>query len=354
MRSLQSCLKKVKRKRLRSQETLPSALEVKPPAESLDEGSVVTEALVGESTTRKKRKRRSKMSDDEDADYYVPAVFFGSSDAADEFNDATIPATPQPATKKLMTLKKLKKQQAQLRTEIANSSLKTQIWRQLQQEGFENFFNARWRVVDDGSLGTLKFRIQDFLTFLHSKHSNTKLDIVSLITDFLRDDVGKYNEYLLQLKELQQLSPYTIRNYSKDLIKFLEWFVVIRKKTKSSKQVRGRHWELFLKMVKQIMKSIRKEIRTQQSENSIEALIQRNEWPAGGLIELQNAIRNDMDWVHNMARCNLVPTNRNVYNRYMNLLSASIYCFSCQGRVGGIEDLKFFNASYSPLTRKTE
>jgi hypothetical protein len=26
----------------------------------------------------------------------------------------------------------------------------------------------------------------------------------------------------------------------------------------------------------------------------------------------------------------------------MNLLSASIYCFSCQGRVGGIEDLKFY------------
>ena len=291
--------------------------------------------------TRKKRKRSSKLSDDEDADYYAPTGCFLNSDDAEEVKDSSFPPTPLPVTKKLMTIEKLRKQQAELRNQIANSSLKAQVWRQLEQEGFEKCFNARW-IVDNSSLGTLKFRIEDFLLFLQSKASNANLNVVNLITNFLREDIGKYNEYLLQLKELQQLSPYTIRNYSKDLIKFLEWFVVIRKKTKSTKQVRGRHWELFLRMVKQIMKSVRKEIRIQQSGNSIEALIERNEWPAGGLIELQNAIRNDMDWVHNMARCNAIPTNKNVYNRYMNLLSASIYCFSCQGRVGGIEDLKFF------------
>lgn len=100
------------------------------------------------------------------------------------------------------------------------------------------------------------------------------------------------------------------------------------------------HWELFLKMVKQILKRVRKEIKIQQSENSIEALIERKEWPKGGLLELQNAIRYEMDWVYNMARANSLPTNKSIYNRYMNLLSASIYCFSCQGRIGAIEDLK--------------
>ena len=65
-------------------------------------------------------------------------------------------------------------------------------------------------------------------------------------------------------------------------------------------------------MARQIMKGIKKEIRTKQSENSVEALIQRKEWPAGGLLELQNAIREDMYWVYNMAHANGGPTNRSV------------------------------------------
>jgi hypothetical protein len=52
-----------------------------------------------------------------------------------------------------------------------------------------------------------------------------------------------------------------------------------------------------------------------------------------------------MDWVYNLARANSIPTNKTIYNRFMNLLSASIYCFSCQGRIGAIEDLKFFQGA---------
>ena len=340
-------MKKIKRKRLRAQDTQPAIIEVNPPAASLSsQAHVVTKPqLAGESlkATSKKRKGSLKLSDDEDADYYAPTSLLNSDDTEEfcECDDSSFSFPPTPLPKKLMAMQKLKKQQKELVTQIANSSVKLEVWRQLEQEGFEDFFNAGW-IVDNSSLSTMKFRVEDFLIFLQSKISNANLNVVNLITNFLREDIGKYNEYLLQLKELQQLSPYTVRNYSKDIIKFLEWFVVIRKKSKSSKQVRGRHWELFLRMVKQTLKSIRKEIRIKQSENSIEALIQRNEWPAGGLIELQNAIRKDMDWVYNMARSNSVPTNKNVYNRYMNLLSASIYSFSCQGRVGGIEDLKFF------------
>ena len=105
------------------------------------------------------------------------------------------------------------------------------------------------------------------------------------------------------------------------------------------------HWELLLKMVKQIQKRVRRQIKAKQSDNSIEALIERQEWPKGGLLELQNAIRSEMDWVYNLARANSIPTNKTIYNRYMNLLSASIYCFSCQGRIGAIEDLKFFQGA---------
>ena len=52
-------------------------------------------------------------------------------------------------------------------------------------------------------------------------------------------------------------------------------------------------------MVKQIQKRVRRQIKAKQSDNTIEALIERQEWPKGGLLELQNAIRSEMDWVYN-------------------------------------------------------
>ena len=366
LRSFQNSLKNLGRHIVRSQAAIVT------PSEPLDERVLESEAIVTPSEpldervlepiakqveplddliseveievlTHSKRKRKLKVkdSDDDDGDFYPLGEVYSSSDDVDT-DTASIATTP-PLSKKLMTLGKLKQQHNILRQQISTDALKAKFWNELQLEGFENFFNARW-IVNNSSLSTLIFRIQDFLVYLHSKLSTPEISVVEMLTDFLRDGIDKYDEYILQLKNLQQLSPYTLRNYAKDIIKFLEWFVVIKKKKKNAKvkKVRPHHWELFLKMTKQVMKSIKKEIRTKQSEHSVEAMIERNEWPAGGLLELQNAIRNDMYWVHNMAQANEGPTNRSVYNKYMNLLSASIYCFSCQGRVGGIEDLKFF------------
>ncbi len=66
--------------------------------------------------------------------------------------------------------------------------------------------------------------------------------VVDMLVDFLRNDIGKYNDYLLQLSEIQLFSPSTVRNYSEHLVKFIEWFVLIRKKKKRNgnvKQVRS-------------------------------------------------------------------------------------------------------------------
>jgi hypothetical protein len=93
-------------------------------------------------------------------------------------------------------------------------------------------------------------------------------------------------------------------------------------------------------MVKHIQKRIKLNIKIHQSDMSIENLTRKGEWPEGGLLQLQNVIRTDKrQWVETLVRANSRPTNRSQYNRYMNLLSASLYCFSCQGRVGAIEDL---------------
>ena len=101
------------------------------------------------------------------------------------------------------------------------------------------------------------------------------------------------------------------------------------------------HWELILKMAKKIRKTTSKQIKVQMSDSSVEALIGRRQWPEGGLAQLQQTIRGDMDWVYKMMRTVRGPTNKAQYNRFMNQLSASMYCFSSQGRIAAIEDLKY-------------
>jgi hypothetical protein len=98
-------------------------------------------------------------------------------------------------------------------------------------------------------------------------------------------------------------------------------------------------------MAKTIRKRMSKRIKIHMSENSIELLIQRREWPEGGLAQLQSTIRGDMDWVYKMMRHLRGPTNKAQYNRFMNQLSASIYCFSSQGRISAINDLKYSQAA---------
>lgn len=101
------------------------------------------------------------------------------------------------------------------------------------------------------------------------------------------------------------------------------------------------HWDLIKKMAKKIRKTTNKQIKILMSDKSIEALIERREWPEGGLAQLQNTIRGDMEWVYKMMKLLRGPTNKALYNRFMNQLSASMYCFSSQGRIGAIEDLKY-------------
>jgi len=94
-----------------------------------------------------------------------------------------------------------------------------------------------------------------------------------------------------------------------------------------------------------IRKRMGKEIKIHQSEQTVEVLIAKREWPEGGLAQLQDTIRNDMQWVYKMLRTGQGPINKTQYNKFMNQLSASLYTFQSQGRVGAIEDLKYPQAS---------
>jgi hypothetical protein len=185
----------------------------------------------------KKRKQQYCNDGDDiinDEDYYQDSLINDVSESDDI-------STPPPREKKAMKIQELQQQHTTLTNEIKSADLRGLIWRQLNDDcKFSKYFDSKW-TMDKSNLSTLKFRVEDFIVYLHSKRNDIdNINVVHLLTDFLRNNVSLFNEYCLQLSEVQQLSPCTVRNYSDNLVKFLEWFALYRKKdtNKEMKQVR--------------------------------------------------------------------------------------------------------------------
>jgi hypothetical protein len=100
--------------------------------------------------------------------------------------------------------------------------------------------------------------------------------------------------------------------------------------------------EILKKIVKTIKKKLSRDIKEASSSNTIEALIETKKWPIGGLRQLQKAIEDELGWVKDVANTGGQVVFQ-AYNRYLQVMICSAYCFSPQGRVGAIEDLKFGN-----------
>jgi len=186
---------------------------------------------------KKKRKQQHCNDGDDiinDEDYYQDSLINDASESDDV-------STPPPREQKAMKIKELQKQHTTLADQITSADLRGRIWSQLNNDcNFHKYFNSKW-TMDSSILSTLKFRVEDFIVFLHSKRNDDEnINVVHLVTDFLRNNISLFNEYCLQLSEVQQLSPCTVRNYSDNLVKFLEWFALYRKKDihKKVKQVR--------------------------------------------------------------------------------------------------------------------
>jgi hypothetical protein len=98
-----------------------------------------------------------------------------------------------------------------------------------------------------------------------------------------------------------------------------------------------------------ICKCEKKRLKIQNSENNdIETMIENRQLPAGGLKELQQYVLKDLQWVKSWTEALIESTERkhtncvgkDEYYRFMQILYASLYVYSPQGRISGIESMK--------------
>jgi hypothetical protein len=151
-----------------------------------------------------------------------------------------------------------------------------------------------------------------------------------------------FPNYLNHLAKLLQRAPNTILAELIDTKRFLFWFVYFRK-TRPDDQVPYclSHIDTILN---NYSKSQRKQVKKRQSDApDMDDLVRYRELPSGGLKGLQDIVASDMQWFH-MLKERKGILEAATYNDFMKLLYSSLYAYSPQGRISGIEDVRFGQA----------
>jgi hypothetical protein len=135
----------------------------------------------------------------------------------------------------------------------------------------------------------------------------------------------------------------TINNYVCDILKSAKWFVFFRKGRLDSLYIDPSFFTAFEMVVAGIKKNInltiKKERTSSGSHHSIESMVYDLKLPVNGLRDLQNVIKEDLPFAESFSResntMNASIIDGTMYNNFLGILFASMYCFCAQGRISG-------------------
>jgi hypothetical protein len=188
------------------------------------------------------------------------------------------------------------------------------------------------------------FSIRDWTSTIVNKHSSVLLGFQSYILNVLK------------------FSPDSVISFSSCLKEYIEWFHTFRSTGDVDPfKIELTSYHKFTTTNSRIMrgarklrsKNLKKKIGSQT--NSMDEAIADRRLPQGGLKELQDVVNKEMEWVRAFSasvRRGPGLVDESTYQRLVRLLIASMYVFSPQGRVSGIQDMQVkdvpdLNASFA-------
>jgi len=147
---------------------------------------------------------------------------------------------------------------------------------------------------------------------------------------------SKYNiidAYLEQFENILKAS--TILNKWNHLIICLRWFNYYS-------PMNAKRGSIQLSAFEHHMKTIRKALVKQKNkdalQNTMENMIKKGKLPQNGLQQLHEYVSSDYEWAMSLKKEDFL--NPKTYNHFTSWLYSSFY-MSVQGRVGGIEDMRY-------------
>jgi hypothetical protein len=134
-----------------------------------------------------------------------------------------------------------------------------------------------------------------------------------------------------------QLSSSTVTNHINDIIGVVEWYILFQ--NYHLVQLTARDSDRFYALVKAVKKNLNKQIKRDRSMKSIGTVIQRQQWPVGGLVELQQVVRESAAIMMESEFDSQYFDSVRV-KKFFSLLFASFWVTVPNGRVSGMADMK--------------
>ena len=160
------------------------------------------------------------------------------------------------------------------------------------------------------------------------------LPLDKTIRSLTRTKYHLVNAYLLQFDKVLKAS--SILNRWSHILIGVRWFHDdCSMNSKRGRMLRGS----FENYMKKIRKSLVKEKNKDALQKNAETLIKNGKLPEGGLPELYEYVRSDYSWAMNLNATDFL--NSKTYNKFLGWLYSCYYICSVQGRVGGIEDMRY-------------
>ena len=160
--------------------------------------------------------------------------------------------------------------------------------------------------------------------------------------------LGKFTTYLEIAK---RLSPSTIINWLNDLSYSFKWYVYTWSVNEDlSKPVLTTTLDPVNITIRNLRSSLRKAVRRINSRKTVESEVEAGRRPKEGMKRLIQIVRERVAWAQSLTKKSF--ENLVTFREFMKLLYASLYTSYGQGRLGGIQSLKF-GQSVELLNKRT-
>jgi hypothetical protein len=257
-------------------------------------------------------------------------------------------------SKKVQSIRKLRKMNAKANSKKENTEKSTLvsttmdnkgIYDVLQLYGYAKYLGSKLggnRKTVDTHYG-LRMS-SDFLSWTYrSVHDQTHPPDAAVVLEWIAQIVlrhypllSAYADYLVGSPQFFKVA--TARNYVLEAVKCCTWYVLF---FPGCTGLQPSSLLGLAQVQKAVCKSARKSIklaRCKDATSSMDKLVELRKMPAGGMKDLQTAVIKEMPWIESLEH---TVIDKYVYNRFTDTMYAALYAFSPQGRVGGLQTMKY-------------
>lgn len=215
---------------------------------------------------------------------------------------------------------------------------------------YHNFLKSSNLSAEDSvkAIETNLTRIAKFLCYSFFVENMVRIltsQVKKWIFTIFKSKLFTIDNYCTHLVDTKSHAPATIYNFLGNVKKLFDWFSVSRTDYFSVYRISGPVTRRFEKTYDLMRKKQKALSADKQSRKTYEEAVKDRRLPAKGIEELQSYVLKHLAFVQafNTNRKQNKPNiiDVSVFSLFMRILYAAIYIFAPNGRVGGIESLKF-------------